>query len=144
MKKLYQTTLLIGLLLTSLSLSAQEVSKTLVKSFNPAGATQAELNLEGPVEIKSWSNSIVRVQMNISLSNGNVYTLKGLVQAGRYNLKGEQADDKLVISAPGLAREVVINGRALEENISYTVYLPKQMATDVGNPVTSTSTADSF
>ncbi len=141
MKTTLHLCLLICLLSTSSLVFGQGVSKTLVKSFNPAAAQSTQLLLDGPVVIKNWDNKIIRVQMSVELTNANEQTIKGLVQAGRYNLEGTTTDGQFVISAPGLQRAVEINGHPLEEIITYIVYLPNDMAgrqTGKTEPVAST------
>ena len=135
--------LLAFLLLSTTIVFGQSVSKTLVKSFNPTGAQLAQLDLDGPVTMKVWDNKILRVQMAVEITNANEQTLKGLVQVGRYNLRSTVENDQITITAPGLERDVEINGRALDEKISYIVFLPKEMAAEqIGEAITADASDD--
>lgn len=132
-------TILVALLfVTTAGLFAQTVEKTFVRSFNLMGAQEAVLQFEGPVEVKTWSQSITRVQMTVGIERGSESMLRSLAQAGRYNLKGQLESDQYLISIPGLEREVLINGQALEENISYVVFVPEKVRVNIEN---STSAA---
>ena len=135
--------LTVALFLTTVGFG-QSVSKTLVKSFNPASSQLSQIDLNGPVTIESWDSKIIRVQMSVALTNANEQTLKGLIQAGRYNLKGAIENDQFVINAPGLQRAVEINGRALEEEISYIIYLPNGMAAEQVGTSAPTAATDDF
>ena len=67
----------------------QQVEKTLVKSFNLEGNQQVALQMDGPIEVRTWNNNFLRVQMQVTLREGSEALLKSLVQAGRYNLRHE-------------------------------------------------------
>jgi hypothetical protein len=108
-------------------LMGQSVEKTFVRSFNLQGISDVTLHLQGPVEVKTWSEDILRVQMNVQLYRGSEAMLRSLVQAGRYNLRGNAMDGVFNVQAPGLAREVRFNGQLLVEQISFTVFAPEQV-----------------
>jgi hypothetical protein len=108
-------------------LLGQSIEKTLVRSFNLQGASDVTLQLQGPVEVKTWSQDILRVQMTVRLDRGSEAMLRSLVQAGRYNLHGVPAEDAFTIEAPGLSRDVLFNGQQLAENISFTVFAPEEV-----------------
>lgn len=106
---------------------AQGAEKTLVKSFNLQGNQIVVLDFEGVVEVKTWSNDIMRVQMTITHKNTSESILKSLIKAGRYNLKSTIDEDGLKVTAPGLQREVTISGKLLEDAISYVVFAPENV-----------------
>lgn len=133
-----RTTLIALLLVTTAGLFAQTVEKTFVRSFNLEGAQEAVLQFEGAVEVKTWSQSIARIQMTVGLEKGSDSMLRSLAQAGRYNLKGQLENDQFLISVPGLNREVSVNGQTLVENISYVVFVPDNIRVNIEN---STSAA---
>ena len=81
---------------------AQQAEKTLVKSFNLQGNQVVIVDLEGPVEFKTWSNTTMRVQMDVQLGNGTEAMLKSLVKAGRYNLNTTVIEEGLKLFSPGL------------------------------------------
>lgn len=102
----------------------QQVEKTLVKSFNLESKTAVAFQVSGPVEVQTWNNNYLRVQMQISLDNVNEAVIKSLVQSGRYNLHSEVTDAQYKISAPGMAREVQVGGKLLEEKVSFLIFAP--------------------
>lgn len=125
---IYKTfTTLFSLLIVTSVLFGQEVEKTLVKSFNLQGNQVVVLDLEGVVEVKTWSNDIMRVQMTISQKNTSEAILKSLVKAGRYNLKSVVEHDALKVTAPDIQREVKIGGKLLEDTVSYVVFAPENV-----------------
>ncbi|MGH1434959.1 MAG: hypothetical protein ACRBG0_10915 [Lewinella sp.] len=133
-----RTTLVALLLVTAAGLFAQTVEKTFVRSFNLQGAQEAVLQIEGPVDVQTWSQSITRIQMTVGIERGSESMLRSLAQAGRYNLKGQLDNDQYFISVPGLEREVLVNGQALAENISYVIFVPEDVRINIEN---STSAA---
>jgi hypothetical protein len=121
-------TLLLPLLLTIAPSIAQQAEKTLVKSFNLNGHTMIFLDLEGDVDITLWSEPVMRIQMTVTLHNGNENMLKSLVTAGRYNLNTKEENGSLSIVAPGLDRQIKLSsGQNLGEQIKYQVFAPKDI-----------------
>lgn len=131
MKNLF--TLIILILATSFTYAQTE--KTVVKTFNLQGSTSVILNLNGDVEVQEWSESTLRVHMNIKLENSNVHMLKYLLTQGRYNLVLENTDTGVTITSPGRDKDVIINkeGDKLSEAIKYTVFVPQNVATEILN-----------
>jgi len=118
--------LLLPLLLSVAPTQAQQAEKTLVKSFNLNGQSTIFLDLDGVVNVTTWSEPQMRIQMNISLQNGNENMLKSLVTAGRYNLNTKEENGTFSIVAPGLERQIKLgSGQSLGEQISYEVFAPK-------------------
>ncbi len=110
------------------NLNAQQaVEKTLVKSFNLQGNDVIDLNLKGDIEVKEWNSAIVRVEMLISLENGNEMLLKSLIKAGRYNLHSVETEDAYQISIPGLNRDVTVKGKTLIDKVSYVISVPSEV-----------------
>jgi hypothetical protein len=126
-KQLAIFTLNILLISVSASYAQTTTEKTFVKSFNLQDKNVVLLDLDGEVEVKSWTNKILRVQMEISLEDGTSSMLKSLVQIGRYNLKSEFGDDFIKILAPAMRKEIRIRGKLLKENIVYTVFAPENV-----------------
>lgn len=133
-----RTILVALLLMVGTGLLAQTIEKTFVRSFNLMGAQEAVLQFEGPVEVKTWSQSIARIQMTVTLERGSESMLRSLAQAGRYNLKGQMEEGQYVVSVPGMEREVLLNGQKLSENINYVVFVPENVHVNIEN---STSAA---
>lgn len=122
--------------------TAQQTQKTLIKSFNLKGNDYVMLNFDGKVEIKEWNNTILRVQMGITLENATVHMLKYLITKGRYNLSAVETDKGMVISTPNRQKKVVVNkkGDELAEIVTYTVFVPSNIQTKVMNDQASSST----
>lgn len=114
------------LLFFSITLFGQEVQKTLVRAFDVGGASELSLDLDGPVVVQTWSNSMVRVQMQITLSNVTGNMLQSLITSGRYNLKGAPEGNNFVISAPAMRKTVRVGDAELAERVSYTVFVPEK------------------
>ena len=125
-------TLLLGLLVATSGI-AQQAEKSLVKSFSLLGNQTLVIDLEGPVEVKTWKNNSVRVQMDIELYNRPVTFLKGMIMAGRYNLKSTQIEEGLLIKAPGMEREVKLKGEELKEKLAYVVFAPENVQVIMAN-----------
>lgn len=121
------------MLLCATALGAQTIEKTFVRSFNLMGANEMILRVEGPVEVKTWSQSIARVQVTVQLENGTESMLRSLAQAGRYTLNGELHEGQYVADLPGMEREVLINGNPLGEHLSYVVFVPEGVRLNVEN-----------
>ena len=112
-----------------------QAERTVVKTFNLEGSTSVIVNLNGDVEVQEWSESTLRVHMNIKLENSNVHMLKYLLTQGRYNLKLEQTDAGTTMTSPGRAKDVVINkeGDTLSETVTYTIFVPQNVSTEIMN-----------
>ncbi|MFN7117625.1 MAG: hypothetical protein ACK4TA_12560 [Saprospiraceae bacterium] len=106
---------------------AQSAEKTLVKSF-PVETQAVSLNLVGATEVKIWENDLLRVQMTVTLYNGNEAILKSLISAGRYNLVANVENGQTVITLPAMEREVQIGGKALRDDVTFVIYAPKNVS----------------
>ncbi|MGB1218048.1 MAG: hypothetical protein ACPG5P_09235, partial [Saprospiraceae bacterium] len=108
------------------SLSAQSVvEKTLVKPVNLKGFATTELHLNGEVQVERWANDYAQFEINIKVHGLNSQILKSLVAAGRYNVKVEYTDDKVILSTPGLAKAVTIRGNKLKDEVLFKVFMPE-------------------
>jgi hypothetical protein len=114
------------LLFISVALPGQVVQKTLVRAFDIGATSELSLDLDGPVAVQTWSNSMVRVQMQITLSNVTNNMLQSLVTSGRYNLKGAPEGVNFVITAPGMRKNVRVGDAELSERVSFTVFVPEK------------------
>lgn len=106
---------------------AQSAEKTLVKSF-PLETQTVSLNLVGAAEVKAWDNDLLRVQMTVTLYNGNEAILKSLISAGRYNLVANVENGQTVITLPAMEREVQVGGKALQDDVTFVIYAPKNVS----------------
>lgn len=104
----------------------QQAERTLVKSFNLEGQQEIRLDLEGPIEVRTWNENYLRIQMTVRLDNGSERRLKGLLAAGRYHLASE-SDGIFSVFAPGLARPVPSSGAPLIEAFSFVLDVPEQV-----------------
>lgn len=111
---------------------AQNAQKTLVKSF-PLETATVSLDLKGTIEVKTWDNDLLRVQMTITTYNGNEAVLKSLISAGYYNLMANVENGATTISLPAANREVQIGGKALEDDVTFIIYAPKNIAVKLPN-----------
>jgi hypothetical protein len=66
--------------------------------------------------------------MHIELDRGSEALLKSLVRAGRYNLTAEETEDIYSIVAPNLNREIKIGGQPLNDQVSFVVKKPRNVA----------------
>ena len=125
-KAILTTALTLALFCT---LSAQNVAeKTLVKSFNLKGSQVVMLDLDGDIDVQEWDNDIMRVQITIAIPNGNNAMLKSLIRAGRYNLQSKNnEEDAFMVYAPGLDREIKLNGNPLKEKLTYQIFAPSSV-----------------
>ncbi len=118
--------LVLSSLFLFLNINAQQiVEKTLVKSFNLQGNDIVDLELQGDIQVEEWNSPIVRIEMLISLKNGNEMLLKSLIKAGRYNLVSTETADSYKISIPGLERDVTVKGKTLIDKVSYVISVPE-------------------
>ena len=124
-KTLFSTAMTVLLLFASLITYGQQAEKTLVKSFNLNGYESVAIGMDAPVEVRTWNNPFLRVQIQISLENGSDALLKSLVQAGRYNLRYEIIDGEYNVYAPSLDRIVKIGGKPLNDQVQFVVFAPE-------------------
>ncbi|MCI5081812.1 MAG: hypothetical protein MRY78_08975 [Saprospiraceae bacterium] len=145
MKNLKYSVLATLLLFVTTISFGQQAEKTLVKSFNLHGNHVVKLDVEAPVEIRTWKNSTMRMQMTISLENGSNALLKSLVQSGRYNLQSSQEEEGLVVSAPRFKRQVKLGETLIQENVSFIIYAPENISVRLSNEAsTDTQTDDAL
>ncbi len=136
----YLTLALLGC--ATMVVEAQSGEKLLVKSFNLQGKETVTLDLGGDVDVQTWTNDIIRIQMNIMLPSGNNTMLKSLIKAGRYQLRSKIQNDEFLVFAPNLQREVKVQGDLLTEKISFTVFAPEDVIVKMaGEASTSRATA---
>ena len=102
---------------------------TFVKSFKLNGSDYVMLNLEGEVEVKEWTNSILRIHTNVASDNATSEALKFFSMQGRYNLKPSLQDDgSLAISSVDRPINVKYRGQDLSEKVNYTIFVPENLS----------------
>ncbi len=115
----------ITLLLTGFLAHGQQTEKTLVKAFNLAGNRTVLLDFDGAVEVHTWSQEQMRIQMVITLEHGTEVILKSLVQAGRYNMSSDDATGEFKVTVPGTAKPIKMkSGQDVGERVTYIVHAP--------------------
>lgn len=124
----------IFLLTFALSVSAQTTEKTFSKSFNTEGKSQIKFDLPGPVDLKVWNQPTIRMEIIVGLPSGNISLVEQLAKVGRYNPESEAIDEVLVITSPNLERVVKVKGEELHENVSYIVFVPKDLEVILRTP----------
>ena len=127
----------LSLLVPALSAPAQTAAKTFSKSFNATDVAVATLDLPGTVDVKVWNNPSIKIEITVSLASGNAGMLNELASIGRYNLKATPSGAKLLIQAPNLQKQVRVKGEVLKEEISYTVFVPKDLAVELPNLISA-------
>lgn len=137
----FYTTILTAILVCNFAL-AQNAEKVLVKSFNLKGKDVVVMEVDGNVEVKEWSNDIMRVQMSIELTNGSNSMLKSLVQARRYNLIANVDGEELKVNMPSMDKQVKVRGIELREKISYTVFAPAHVQVKLANETSANTNSD--
>lgn len=123
------------LLLTfALSAFAQTTEKTYTKSFNADGKTRIKFDLPGNIDLKVWNSPTIRIEIMVGLPSGNTSVLDQLANVGRYNLSAQNSEETMIITAPNLAKVIRVKGEEVKENISYIVYVPKDLQVEMHNP----------
>lgn len=125
MTTLARSSTLVLLLFAAGFLAAQQGEKNLIKSFNTGGKDQLAFELPGPVDVKTWDNTTVRIELKLALPNSNGSTLDELIRLGRYNLVSSLVGEIFTVSSPNTARKLTIKGQELKENLSYVISVPK-------------------
>jgi len=118
----------LALLLTLTGIvSAQNTGKTFTKPFNTDGASRIKFDLPGPIDLKIWNQAIIRVEISVDLPSGHISMLDQLAKVGRYDLNAENVDGELVVTSPNMHRVVRVKGERLKENLTYVIFVPKDM-----------------
>ena len=105
--------------------------KTFTKAFNTDGKGILRLELPESPDLKIWDNPSIRIEITISLPNGNTAMLNELANIGRYNLVSASVGDALVITAPNLQKQLKVKGEELKEAIGFVVFVPKDMQVEI-------------
>lgn len=115
-----------------LNAQTANAGKTFTKSFNLDGLHQVQVNLPGAVEVREWEGPSLRFEILVSLPAGqNPAMLEQLANVGRYNLTAKQETATMVIEAPNLLRSVKVKGQELKENVSFVVFVPRNVHVDI-------------
>lgn len=131
---------LVLLLTFALSAFAQTAEKTFIKAFNATGKSRISFDLPGPIDLKVWDNATIRIEITIHLPSGSMSLLDQLANVGRYNLDAQGSDETLAITAPNLHKLIRIKGEELREEVSYTVFVPKDTEVELHGAVAMADT----
>ena len=126
---------LVLLLTFAFSAFAQTTEKTFTKAYNATGKTQISFDLPGPIDLKVWDNSTIRIEITVHLPSGSMSILDQLANVGRYDLNAQSTDETIAISAPNLHKVVRVKGEELKEDVTYTAYVPKGTEVKLHGPV---------
>jgi hypothetical protein len=126
MKRNITIKLLLPLLLLS-GIATGQAERTFVKSFNLQGKQTVVLDIGDNVQVTTWDNDIMRVQMTVSLPNSSDALLKSLAEIGRYGLVNSTNPETLNFSAPALRNALKINGNPVTETVMFTIFIPKNI-----------------
>lgn len=126
MKRNITIKLLLPLLLLS-GIATGQAERTFVKSFNLQGKQIVVLDIGDNVQVTTWDNAIMRVQMTVSLPNSSDSTLKALAEIGRYGLSNDAHPETMNLTASMLRNPLKINGNEVREVVSFTVFVPKNI-----------------
>jgi hypothetical protein len=128
-----------SILIALLTLCAQPIAaqqtatKTFVKTIHTFQKGTVELNLPGDVDIKTWEGTSIKVEMTINLPSGSNGMLSELANVGRYNIAAKPEGEVLEVTMPNMARTVKVKGALLRENLSFVVFMPKDLKVEMLN-----------
>lgn len=111
-------------------LSAQ-VSTSLNQSFDIDIAQSISLEVNSPnLKVKYTQGTRILVETRVSLSIDNSTLLHFIAQKGRYDLTKElDLTTKCLKLVPKNKQDLIlVKGKELQEDISYTIYIPREMA----------------
>ncbi|CAA6825982.1 MAG: Unknown protein [uncultured Aureispira sp.] len=111
-------------------LSAQ-VSTSLNQSFKTDAAQSISIQVNSPnLKIVYIKGRRVLVETTVSVSIENSTLLHFMTQKGRYDLIQELDENTkcLNIIPKNKQNLILVKGEKLKENISYTIYIPEEMA----------------
>lgn len=107
-----------------LPLHAQDVSKTLIKSFRELNCDSFEVTIPIEKVEEEWNNAHWRTEMEISINEKMGNILKTLIYSGRYSIEIVQSTDGCVIEFPGYKELEKIGKLSLNERIILTIRKP--------------------
>lgn len=118
-------TILFMLLVAGTTAIAQPIEKTLVKTMTiPADVTQILVDVDATVEVVYWDEPTMRIVTEVQ-ADVKEPILKALIKAGRYDYQLEAQAQGTALVAPNQDKQVILSGKALEEEWTILLYLPK-------------------
>lgn len=135
--------ILLGLLcFAQVNFGQSAVQKTLVRTFNGKGVDQVTIQVNNnPVVIQRYAEAHIRVFTEITYHNSDLNRMKYFITKGRYNLQEEATAGGLTLSCPGIQQAMPINreGDLLKETVSFTLYVPENMAVTIQDAAQQTT-----
>lgn len=135
MRKLTIIVCVVGLCLLTANLFGQVEKK--VSHHITLLETVDQLIIQLPknkVEVKEIKGSRVLIEIQITLSSGNVRLLDYLAEAGRYEISAKlnEGREALLITKSAENNNVIIQkGKEVSEDISYIIYVPSNQLNNV-------------
>ncbi|MCP4440748.1 MAG: hypothetical protein GY810_17510 [Aureispira sp.] len=86
------------------------------------------------VEVKEIKGSRILIEIQITLSSGNLQLLDYLTNAGRYEVaaKLNQGKEALLITKAAKNNNIIIQkGKEIHEDISYVIYVPSNQLNNI-------------
>lgn len=124
-----------SILLILLSMPAlvfnQTAERTMLKSFNLHGKSSITVDLPGQVEVKTWDNPHLKIQISVALPNATTSILDELATVGRYDLQEKTTGTEMTVTSEKLTKVIKIRGQELKEQVSYLVFAPKELPVTV-------------
>lgn len=106
---------------------AQVVRQKLNQTFSIVGADSLALKLDGNITFRKTPGSRILVEISIELEGASQDMLSILSRSARYKLGYVFKGTTLVINRASADRaDILVNGKKVEERISYKIYLPKK------------------
>ena len=108
-----------------------QVSTFLNQSFKVDAAHSISIQINSPnLKVKYIQGTRILVETKVSLSIDNSALLHFITQKGRYDLIKElDTNTKCIKLVPKNKQNLIlIKGEELQENVSYTIYIPQTMA----------------
>ncbi len=130
--KIIATVLSVCLFWASNPIFAQHIEKTIVQSFDLQGLKAVILDIpNADVEVKTWSNSELSVQMTISVPSNLEEMQKSLIAAGRYTLKATPTANTMNLVGLNLKRNIIFRGAPWKDKVKCVVFAPQKAAVQV-------------
>ena len=106
---------------------SQSTNSVTMKSFKANIDNILMVDLGNSVEIKEWDNNHVSVQTEIKPLNYSQQQFSALLSKGFFNIVAKYQDTEMYLFYPLAGKDLMINGKSLEHEIKYVIYIPKGM-----------------
>ena len=117
--------LLIFMLPYSAVIAQQDTKLNFTSKVRPLNNSPVLVELNQTSSLQYWDKDYVMIQVMVKVKNQKAATVRQLVKSERYKLAYEQDQFMLAVSIPNLRKQVQVNGREYQEEISYKVFAPQ-------------------